>query len=50
MNIAEGDSLYLTETSEGYLLTPYDPEFSRQMDAARSIKKRRRNVLHALAK
>lgn len=50
LNIAEGDSLYLTEAPGGYLLTPYDPEFGRQMDVARAIMKRRRNVLRALAK
>jgi hypothetical protein len=32
------------------LLTPYDPEFEAQMDEARSIMKRRRNVLRELAK
>lgn len=50
MNLAEGDSLYLTEAPGGYLITPYDPEFGRQMDAARQIMKRRRNVLRELAK
>jgi len=50
LNIAEGDSLFLTEAPGGYLITPYDPEFERQMDAARAIMKRRRNVLHELAK
>ena len=49
LNVAAGDSLYLTETADGYLLTPYDPEFSRQMEAARSVMKRRRNVLRELA-
>jgi len=50
MNIAEGDILYLTETPDGFLLTPYDPEFSGQMEVARAIMKRRRNVLRELAK
>ncbi|MGB3865782.1 MAG: AbrB/MazE/SpoVT family DNA-binding domain-containing protein [Xanthobacteraceae bacterium] len=50
LNIAEGDSLFLTETPGGYLISPYDPEFERQMDAARAITKRRRNVLRELAK
>lgn len=50
LNVAEGDSLFLTEAPGGYLITPYDPEFERQMDAARVIMKRRRNVLHELAK
>jgi putative addiction module antidote len=50
LNITEGDSLFLTETPGGYLISPYDPEFERQMDAARAIMKRRRNVLRELAK
>jgi len=50
LNIAEGDSLFLTEAPGGYLLTPYDPEFKRQMDAAQSIMKRRRNALRELAR
>jgi len=50
LNIAEGDSLFLTEAPGGYLITPYDPEFQNQMEAARSIMKRRRNVLRELAK
>ena len=50
MNIAEGDSLYLTEAPGGFLLTPYDPEFERQIEAARLIMKRRRNALRELAK
>lgn len=50
LNVSEGDSLYLTEAAGGFLITPYDPEFERQMDAARDIMKRRRNVLRELAK
>ncbi len=51
MNLVAGDSVHLTEAAGGgFLLTPYDPEFERQMDAARSIMKRRRNVLRELAK
>lgn len=50
LNIAEGDNLFLTEAPGGYLITPYDPEFEKQMDAARSIMKKRRNLLRELAK
>lgn len=50
LKVAEGDSLYLTEAPGGYLITPYDPEFERQMEAARSIMKKRRDVLRELAK
>lgn len=50
LNITEGDSVFLTEAPGGYLLTPYDQEFEAQMKAARSIMKKRRNVLRELAK
>lgn len=50
MKVGSGDTIYLTETSEGYALTPYDPNFARQMDSARKIMKRRRAALHELAK
>lgn len=50
LNLAEGDNFYLSKAPGGYLLTPYDPEFEAQMTAARSIMKRRRNVLRELAK
>ncbi len=45
-----GDTLYLTESPDGYRITPYDPEFATQMAAAEKIMKRRRAVLRELAK
>lgn len=50
MKVDSGDIVYLSETPEGYRLTPYDPEFAEQMDTARKIMKRRRAALHELAK
>ncbi|WP_431273885.1 AbrB/MazE/SpoVT family DNA-binding domain-containing protein [Variovorax ureilyticus] len=51
MNLGKGDTVYLTEASNGGVnLSPYDDEFERQMEAARRIMKRRRNVLRELAK
>ncbi len=50
LNLEKGDTLHIIETPEGLLLTPYDPEFETQMDAARKIMKKRRNVLRELAK
>ena len=49
-NLKEGDTLYLTPAPGGLRLTPYDPEFEAQMDAARAIMKKRRNALRELAK
>jgi putative addiction module antidote len=50
LKLDKGDALWVTENPSGYTLTPYDPEFAVQMDAARQIMKKRRNVLHELAK
>ena len=50
LRVAKGDQLYLVETPEGYLLTPYDPELARQMEAAEAVMREDRDVLKALAK
>jgi putative addiction module antidote len=50
MKLDKGDRLYMTETPDGYRLTPYNPEFETQMNAARKIMKKRRAVLRELAK
>jgi putative addiction module antidote len=51
MNVGKGDTVYLTEAANGgFNLTPYDDEFERQMEAARRIMKKRRNVLRELAR
>lgn len=50
LNIEKGDKVYLTESPDGFRLTPYDPEFEKQMTMARQIMKKRRDVLHELAK
>jgi len=51
LNVAEGETLYLTEAPEGgYRFTPYNPEFDRQMTLAESIMHEDRDVLRRLAK
>ena len=50
LGLAEGDTVYVTETAGGLLLSPYDPEFARQSEAAESILKRYRNAFRELAK
>ena len=50
LKVEKGDVVYLTESPDGYRISPYDPEFEKQMRAAERIMKRRRNVLRALAK
>jgi len=50
LKIKKGDSVYLTETPEGYSVTPYDPEFEDQMNVARRGMAGYRNALRKLAK
>jgi putative addiction module antidote len=50
MGVKEGDAVYLTETPDGYRISPYDPEFSRQMKLARKVQAKHRAALHELAK
>jgi putative addiction module antidote len=50
LKVAKGDTLYVTETPDGYRLTPYDPAFEQQMTAARGVMKKRRAALRELAK
>ena len=50
LKVDKGDTLFLTESPDGFRLTPYNPEFEAQMDTARVIMKKRRNALRELAK
>src|SRR5258708_40332977 len=37
LRVEQGDTVYLTETPDGFRITPYDPEFERQMTLARKL-------------
>ena len=50
LKVKQGDIVFLTETPTGYTITPYDPEFAEQMEAARCGMQEYRNALHKLAK
>jgi putative addiction module antidote len=50
LKVSAGDSLFLVEAPGGYRLTPYDPEFERQMTIANKIMKEDRDILRELAK
>ena len=50
LNLEKGDSLWLSDSPIGFSASVYDPAFADQMDKARKIMKKRRNVLHELAK
>lgn len=50
LHLEKGDAIFLTESPNGVRLTVTNPEFEAQMEKAREIMKRRRNVLAELAK
>ncbi|WP_376964118.1 AbrB/MazE/SpoVT family DNA-binding domain-containing protein [Azospirillum sp. A26] len=50
LKVQQGDTLFLTEAPDGsYRITPYDPEFERQMAIAEEIMHEDRDILRALA-
>ncbi|MBW4093389.1 MAG: AbrB/MazE/SpoVT family DNA-binding domain-containing protein [Proteobacteria bacterium] len=50
LGVGKGDTLYAVETQDGLRLTVADAEFEAQMQVARRLMKKWRNVLHELAK
>jgi putative addiction module antidote len=50
LKLEKGDTLFMSEAANGFTLSTYDPEFEAQMTAARLVMKKRRAVLHELAK
>jgi putative addiction module antidote len=49
LRVGKGDKLCLTETPDGFRITPYGESFARQMDAAEKVMREDRDVLRALA-
>ena len=51
LNVQDGDKVFLTEAPDGsYRITPYDPEFEKQIKIGKTFMARYRNTLRALAK
>ena len=50
LNLELGDTIYLTESPDGYRITPYNADFERQFEAARNVMKKDRAILRELAK
>jgi putative addiction module antidote len=49
LHVEKGDSLYLVDTPGGIQLTPYDQDFAQEMEAARRVMRKHRDVLRRLA-
>ena len=50
LKLEKGDTVFLTESPDGYRITPHDPAFEEQMKIGRQLMKERRAVLRELAK
>jgi putative addiction module antidote len=50
LKLGKGESVFLTETPEGYVLTPYDPSLSEEIEAGRAFMRDYRDTFHQLAK
>ena len=50
LNLEKGQSVFLTETPAGYVLTPYDPALEEQIEAGREFMREYRDTFHQLAK
>ncbi|OLT61153.1 AbrB/MazE/SpoVT family DNA-binding domain-containing protein [Moorena bouillonii] len=50
LNVAEGDTVFITETADGVEITTKDPEFEKVMAAYQKVSKKYENALRELAK
>ena len=50
LKLAKGESVFLTETPNGYVLTPYDPSLEEEIQAGRAFMHEFRDTFHQLAK
>ena len=49
LHVEKGDSLYVTESPLGIQLTPYDQNFAEEMEVAKRVMRKHRDVLRKLA-
>ncbi len=50
LKLEKGDSVFITETSDGYAITPYDPAVEEQLNAGHDFMREYRDTFHQLAK
>ena len=49
LKVHQGDTLFSVETPDGVLLTPYDPDVEKQLEAGREFMREYRDTFRALA-
>jgi putative addiction module antidote len=50
LKLEKGESVFLMETPDGYVITPYDPSLDEQIQAGREFMREYRDTFHQLAK
>lgn len=50
LKLEKGDTVHLTETPDGFTLTPFDPAFEEQLALGREFMREYRDTFRALAK
>ena len=50
LKVDKGDRLFVTEATDGILLTPYDPAIEEQLKLGREFMREFRDTFHQLAK
>jgi putative addiction module antidote len=50
LKLSKGDMVFLSESPDGLILTPYDPDFAEAMEATGDYMRRHRDALKELAK
>ena len=50
LKLQKGESVFLTESAEGYIITPYDPALEEEISAGREFMREYRDTFHQLAK
>lgn len=50
LRLEKGQSVFMTETPDGMVLTPYDPALEEQIEAGRAFMRDFRDTFHQLAK
>lgn len=49
LNVQKGDEVSLVKAKNGFMVTPYDPEFEERMTVVRKYMAKYRNALKVLA-
>ena len=50
LKLGKGDSIFITETPDGYAISPYDPAVEEQLQAGRDFMREYRDTFRQLAK